>query len=77
MKTRNKTMVWQMSAESACVFFEACHVYNLNTESERLALLDYMKSQGYMDRVYTTERDKDTVINDLSKHFKVVRAKVK
>jgi hypothetical protein len=71
------TTVWWMTAEQACEFYTLCNDLKLETEAERLALLDYMKQTGNVERAYTTGRDKEQVIKDLSKHYKAVLLKAK
>ena len=72
-----KTTAWEMNVDQAEMFFQLAHSLNLNTEHERLALLDYMKDTGNIKRVYTTGRDKEQVVKDLAKHYKIMRVKAK
>jgi hypothetical protein len=67
----NGTTVWEMTADQAMEFFQMAMDLNLNTESERLALLDYMRQKGNLTRVYTTKRGKVQVMQDLAKHYKI------
>jgi hypothetical protein len=74
---KRKTTVWEMTVDQAEMFFQAAMDLDLNTEVERLALLDWMKSTGHMTRVYETGRTKEQVIKDISKHYRAVRVEGK
>lgn len=69
------TTIWQMSADQAELFFQLAMDLNLDTEAERIALLDYMRQTNNLERVYSTKRGKVQVMQDLARHNKVLVVK--
>lgn len=63
---------FQMTLENAILFFEVCGLLHLDTEEERITLMQAMAKMGKVDCVWTTERTKEQFIEDLTKHYNVL-----
>lgn len=66
---------YQMSLDTAMIFYQLCEELKLNTERDRVSLLDLMAKEKKLQRVWETKRSKEKFIKDLAKHFNVVPIK--
>ncbi len=71
-ESKRQMMVYTMSADVACLFYELCKDYALDTEQERVSLLNFLARQGLMNSVSTTQRTKQQIVADWQKHFDVL-----
>lgn len=61
-----------MSSDVAMQFYELCAELKLTTEEERKQLLIVMAKEGLIDSVVETGRNKEQIIKDYTKHYKVI-----
>jgi hypothetical protein len=68
-------IVWSMTAETACKFYQLCIDRNAKTEEERTAILLELKDE-LTSAVYT-KRTKEQFIADLARNFSVLKIEQK
>lgn len=66
------TMMWQMSSDRALEFFERCIAFKAETEEDKTNILLLMAKEGKLQRVWSTGRNKEQVVKDISKEHRVL-----
>jgi hypothetical protein len=69
--------IFEMTADTACEFYELCEKKGVKTEEEKAKVLAELASKGKMTRVYQTKRTKEKFVSDLSKELRVLHIKDK
>jgi hypothetical protein len=62
---------FRLSLENALLFYEICKDLNIETEEERLQILDIFVQSGKVDQVTDTPKTKEEYLTHLRKHFDV------
>lgn len=71
------TEMFYMTATEALEFFERVKLLKADTEEERVKLLIQMINEGSKISIGHTERDKEQILKDYSKHGRVLYIKPK
>lgn len=71
------TRVHVMTLSQAELFYHLCGVHKADTAEQRTILLEEMRKCGLLTRVYDTNRSRDEVIQDFSKHYTMLLVKDK
>ena len=69
---KKKTVMYQMTSDTATKFYELCKELKAETEAERYKILQAMARLGMMKSVIVTGRPREKIIEDMQKHYKVL-----
>lgn len=64
---------FQLSVDQLELFYDICGQLKLKTEEEKVALLNIMAQYKQVERVWDTQRTKEKFIEDMAKHFRVMK----
>lgn len=62
-------LAFTLTAENAEIFYHVCEVLHMDTEEQRIQVLQAMAKLGKVENICKTEMNKEDYIKHLSKHF--------